>query len=847
MDPRELGLSADDLEALGYVRREGPEEPSGTDGAERQAVRVPPETSPSAAAARRWLWTAVLLLGAGWGASSYRQLPDPVPANRPDTVFSSGRALSQLVEIARAPRPPGSPEHERVRVFLEDRLRALGLEPEVQVATASTMAAGSADVLTVRNVLVRLSGAASSGAVLLTAHYDSAPLSPGAGDDGVGIAAILETLRVIGSSAPLQNDVIVLFTDGEVLGSMGARAFAEEHPWASEVGFAVSLDIRGVAGPAWVVESETHNARVIRGLASAVRRPVAHSLAQDVGGELDRMTGLSVLREYGTPAIGLLSLGGQESHHGALDTAERVNERTLAHYGQQLVALTRWLGNQDLSVPSGTAEDSVAYFSLPVIGLVSYPAGWSLFVTIGLWLAWLSLVLIFRLRGGEPRRALAGTAMAAAAIGSAAGAGELMVRFLRSVHPEYGRLSGAVFNDGMHMAALAAISIGFVVLVYGVARRRFERAELHLGAMLLPLGFLVWLTLDSPLAAPALQVPLVIALVFGAVVVFAEDRLGSKWAWVGSLVLCACALSVIVPSAEWVIATLTPRRSVTIGAVLALSALLVLPIGDWLIVPRLWWTPALAVIGGVAMAVLAMPWVQGEERHPELTSLILLVDDTMSATPSAVAPDGGDPAELADSLGVITPRRALGVWLTVEGPGEEWARSWAVPGGVGERGPDGLLLPDGVPWVVAGAGPGAELSPSRVEIIESTVVEGRWRVRVEVTPGLDGEMVGLRLAEGVPGDIVAVDGLTLTSQDGSLPLRSVRRWGTAGNATFELRLDAAPDSAFFDLLEHHLRPTELLGEMFFERDGTLIPDASTGSDRLVQRTRVRISRSEGSG
>ena len=161
MDPRQLGLSDDDMEALGYLVRKDAAATSGEVGSTAPPGRAPAATSRTAAAARSWFWTTVLLLGTGWAASSYRQLPDPVPANRPDTVFSSGRAMSQLVEIARAPRPPGSPEHDRVRGYLEDRLRALGLEPEVQVATAAAIAPGSAEVATVRNVVARLSGTAS--------------------------------------------------------------------------------------------------------------------------------------------------------------------------------------------------------------------------------------------------------------------------------------------------------------------------------------------------------------------------------------------------------------------------------------------------------------------------------------------------------------------------------------------------------------------------------------------------------------------------------------------------------------------------------------------------------------
>jgi hypothetical protein len=274
-----------------------------------------------------------------------------------------------------------------------------------------------------------------------------------------------------------------------------------------------------------------------------------------------------------------------------------------------------------------------------------------------------------------------------------------------------------------------------------------------------------------------------------------------------------------------------------------------LPIADWLLVPRFWWTPAVAMTSAAVMAAFAVPRVQGEARHPELTSLILLVDDTMSATPLEAAPAFEDSAGLADAPSEVAGRRVLGAWLTVEGPGEEWARSWAVPGVVDDRGPDGLLLPGGLAWVVAGAGPAPELAPPKVEVIASTVADGTWRLRVAVGSGLEGEMIGVRLADDVAGEIVAVDGLALTSPDASLPIRSVLRWGldTDESAAFELRLDAAPGPVFFDLVEHHLRPPELLGEMFFERDRTLIPDASTGSDRLVRHTRVRVSQPEGSG
>ncbi len=50
------------------------------------------------------------------------------------------------------------------------------------------------------------------------------------------------------------------------------------------------------------------------------------------------------------------------------------------------------------------------------------------------------------------------------------------------------------------------------------------------------------------------------------------------------------------------------------------------------------------------------------------------------------------------------------------------------------------------------------------------------------------------------------------------------------------------ETAALDLLviEHHLRPREILGDYFFQRPDSLVANASMGSDRVIQRTRLRV-------
>ncbi|HZF38571.1 MAG TPA: M28 family peptidase, partial [Blastocatellia bacterium] len=148
--------------------------------------------------------------------SIYSQRPPrAIPASAPVTEFSSSRAMNHVRVIASQVHPIGSPAHKRVRDYLLSELSGAGLQPQVQTATVLSPRERPPFLGgTVNNVVARLNGSRGGKAILLMAHYDSAPNSFGASDDGSGVAAILETLRTIKAGPPLKNDVIVLFTDG---------------------------------------------------------------------------------------------------------------------------------------------------------------------------------------------------------------------------------------------------------------------------------------------------------------------------------------------------------------------------------------------------------------------------------------------------------------------------------------------------------------------------------------------------------------------------------------------------------------------------------------------------------
>src|SRR5438094_1195461 len=102
-----------------------------------------------------------------------------------DLTALVARLRGHVETLASAPRAPGSPEHRQAAEYIAHHLAAAGLtvqHPCVRVAG-----------LTVRNLLTDPVPSQVRGPlVLIGAHYDSLPDTPGADDNASGVAALLE-------------------------------------------------------------------------------------------------------------------------------------------------------------------------------------------------------------------------------------------------------------------------------------------------------------------------------------------------------------------------------------------------------------------------------------------------------------------------------------------------------------------------------------------------------------------------------------------------------------------------------------------------------------------------------
>ena len=319
-------------------------------------------------------------------------VPVPELPERPSAAeFDTVRAMARLRRVLgdQRPHPVDSEANDAVRARLIAELRAIGLAPTV---TDDFVCNGSAKVRAVscarvRNVLATI-GPAQGRHVMMVSHYDSTPVGPGAGDDGIGMAAMLESAALL-RDRPLKRPVTFLFNEGEETGLLGARAFIERNPLADRVEAVVNLEARGVTGPAIMFETSRPNAAAVAAYAKSAARPSANSLTTDFYRLIPNSTDVTVFAERPWTILNFAIIGNETRYHSPGDDLDALDPRSVGHMGAQALAATRELAEWNAPERGGT----LIYADLLGHALVTMPLRLGLVLLAGLslafaWLAW---------------------------------------------------------------------------------------------------------------------------------------------------------------------------------------------------------------------------------------------------------------------------------------------------------------------------------------------------------------------------------------------------------------------------------------------------------------------------
>ncbi len=549
--------------------------------------------------------------------------PKALPADAPATGFSATRAMQHVRQVARAPHAMGTAEHARVRAYLVAELQKLGLQPQVQQTTAVNQNSEAASAGHVYNILARLKGTGKGKALLLMAHYDSQPNTPGAGDDASGVAAILETLRALKTTSPLQNDVIIALTDGEEYGLFGARAFMQ-HPWAKEVGFVINMEARGNKGPSFTFEISPQNGWVMKEFAKAAPYPIAGSVMYEVYKRMPNDTDFSVMREAGISGVNSAMIGGFVNYHSPTDTPENLDPNSLQHHGSNALALVKHFGN--ISLNNTKAPDKV-FFNPAGKWLVQYPVELNF-----LWIGILTLLLLVTWRLGLRRNAIRGWRVVGAAIvfllitAVVSGVSMQLNTFVKAQMP-YFTAGGGTYNTDFFFLAYLLLAFGLYLLFCWLALRWFRVLELAMGACL------VWFILTAavqvlvPSATYILLFPLLFCLA-GLLLVLRTKlhEAQSTWKYNGLLLLAAVpAVFMLAPIVYLLFIVFDLNFLVAMVLLLVLLSGLLLPVliqinkgSIWKNLPVL---PLTLLILGAGLLVMAMQKERPSTAQPERSQL----------------------------------------------------------------------------------------------------------------------------------------------------------------------------------------------------------------------------------
>ena len=533
------------------------------------------------------LWAVVIMLGVASGTLAWRSaLPAAPPTASLPTAFSEARARRILEALAVRPRPAGTRAHEEARAQVVSLLRALPAWEVAEQTVSGAYADEATDVVfRARNVLARLEGS-EPGALLLCAHFDSVPQSPGAADDGAAVAALIEVARALGEGPRLRMSVVIVL-DGEEEEWLAGVNGAVQHPWTRDVRMFLNLDAAGNQGQAILFQATSGALPLIRAYARAAPQPLASIVGQDLfqGGFFPSDTDFGIFsRTRGWPGLDLALYQGGYAYHTALDRPAQVTPGTLSQMGTNTLAFVREVAGSAAENSSPAASGGRAvYFDVLGLALVSYSD------TAARWMALVAcltslLALGLALRSGSIRlrQVMRATGRAMAAFGLA---------FVSSLLP------AAVLTVGLKRPHAWYSSPGWAVACF---------TPFAFAALSLPLDRRARAGAVSDAARATWASSIATAMVLWTALLVAMTAVGAGVAYVALVwVVCSSVALLVVSHVKWrpdVVALLAfVPGSIVLGELTVLLIDLVVPVAGRMVLPF--------AFDMFVAPLVVMPWV----------------------------------------------------------------------------------------------------------------------------------------------------------------------------------------------------------------------------------------------
>ncbi len=660
------------------------------------------------------LLTIVFILCLTWLAYLPLKTPAPKTANEAPNSFSAYRALDQLKIIASEPHSSGTSAHKKVRNYIFDYCKKLGLEPKVVSTTGLRQQGNRAIAGNPINIIVKLKGSNPSKAVLVMSHYDSQPNSPGAADDGSGVAAMLETMRLLTKMPRLDNDVIFLFTDLEEVGLLGAEAFVNSYQELSNVGMILNYEARGNSGASFTFETSQDNGFIVRVFAAAVKKPLANALAYEIYKLMPNDSDFTMFKDTGISGLNSAFVEGFSYYHSMADTPENINLGSLQHQGDLMLDMAKYYGSLDLA---DTKSEDVIFFSL-FNGLVIYPISWDIPLIVLTIFLFIGIVVIgLKNRQIKPLQVFIGFGLYIGSIVLSMALIWGIQQLILYLYPHYSNFySNNFYNAGYYLWSVIGLSLLCFVIFFQPLLKKISSLSLMTGAMFLLVIITVVLKYFLHTGAFMVYMPLLPAL---------------------SIMLILMIWPQMKPFYQWVLQTLP----------LILALLMWVPFVYFLYVVFSLSLPYASAIFVIFFFPFLLPALaQIAQLHKILPVVLALALVLFGITAGQLTSSYSDEKPLQSQLCyMLNLDTNEAMWVSPQQNKDEWVEKY-ISSNKEAKIDDFFPNASGYYWRAP-----ADLSnvaTSRLQVVNDTIIEGQHVIRVKLTPSYRSNVINMWLPEG---------------------------------------------------------------------------------------------------
>lgn len=356
----------------------------------------------------RPLFLSLTVVVTGFLAYGLFTQPSPKPADAEG--FSSARVVEDIKVLSKDHHSVAHPqERAEVKDYLIGRLEELGADTVMLFSYDSLTGPENRHVVytfDAYNILAEfapLDGADDVPYLMMVAHYDSRYSQPmpkdtvwsyGAADDGYGVGVTLETVsQLLKERDNWRQGVKVLFTDAEEVGMMGMKAmWKNDKDVFSDVGLMINLEARGTYGPALLFETCPGNEKIMDLYSDAARYPYTYSLTTVVYNFMPNFTDFTIVKDE-IPGLNFSNIADINHYHTDLDNFDNISEKTIQHYGSQVLPVAQAYVTGDYPDKDAFRADAdTVNFTVPGLGLFNFSKTLYLILNIALSLVFFLLL-----------------------------------------------------------------------------------------------------------------------------------------------------------------------------------------------------------------------------------------------------------------------------------------------------------------------------------------------------------------------------------------------------------------------------------------------------------------------